>query len=376
MEETMTDPRIEKLADVIVNYSCNIQPGEKFLIQTYGDMDELTNALIKECYKAGGMPFVWRFNNKVLRELLMNATEEQIKILAENEASLMKQMDAFCGIRGGDNITELSDVPHEKMELWDRLHFVPVHGEIRVPKTKWVVMRYPTPSMAQQAEMSTEAFENYYFDVCCFDYSRMGKAMQNLKALMERTDKVRLVAPGTDLTFSIKGIPAIVCDGHMNLPDGEVYTAPVKDSVNGIITYNTPSPENGFVFENVCLKFENGKIIEATANDTERVNKIFDTDEGARYVGEFAIGVNPYVTKPMKDILFDEKIAGSIHFTPGASYDDAFNGNRSAVHWDLVLMMDKEHGGGEIWFDDVLIRKDGIFVIDELKCLNPEELKA
>ena len=343
----MTDPRIKELASIIVNYSCKVKPKENFLIQAVGPVDELTAALIKETYKVGGVPFVWRLDSKVQRELLLNASEEQLKLMADNDCALMSKMQAFCGIRAGDNLTEMSDVPSDKMEMYNRLYNEPVHGKIRVPMTKWVVLRYPTPSMAQQANMSTEAFENYYFDVCCLDYSKMHQSMLKLKEVMERTDKVRITARGTDLTFSIKGIPAIPCAGEMNLPDGEVYTAPVKDSVNGIITYNTPSPNDGFVFENVCLKFKDGRIIEATANDNDRVNKIFDTDEGARYVGEFAIGVNPFVTKPMKDILFDEKIAGSIHFTPGSCYDEAPNGNSSAVHWDLVLIESPEWGGGD-----------------------------
>ena len=199
--------------------------------------------------------------------------------------------------------------------------------------------------------------------------------MDNLVDLMNRTDKVRLIAKDTDLTFSIKDIPAVKCAGSCNIPDGEVYTAPVRDSIHGVITYNTPSEYNSFTFEQVRLTFENGKIVACDGNDPARLEQIFNTDEGARYVGEFAIGVNPYITKPMNNILFDEKIAGSIHFTPGNCYDDAPNGNHSAIHWDLVLMMTPEYGGGEIWFDEVLIRKDGRFVLPELECLNPEHLK-
>ena len=229
--------------------------------------------------------------------------------------------------------------------------------------------------MAQSAKMSLEAFEDYFYNVCNLDYGKMNDAMDSLKELMERTDKVRLTAKDTDITFSIKDIPAVKCAGECNIPDGEVYTAPVRNSINGKITYNTPSEYNGFTFENVSLTFKDGKIVECTANDTERVTKIFDTDEGARYVGEFAIGVNPYVTKPMNNILFDEKIMGSIHFTPGECYDDAPNGNSSAIHWDLVLIQTPEYGGGEIYFDDVLIRKDGRFILPELLCLNPENLK-
>ena len=203
----------------------------------------------------------------------------------------------------------------------------------------------------------------------------MSRAMDSLKALMDKTDKVRLVAQNTDLTFSIKGIPAIKCDGERNIPDGEVYTAPVRDSINGKISYNTPSEYQGFKYENISFEIENGKIVKATANNEDRINNLLDTDEGARYFGEFAIGVNPFVLEPMLDILFDEKIAGSFHLTPGMAYEDANNGNKSAIHWDLVMIQRPEYGGGEIWFDDKLIRKDGMFVIDELKCLNPENLK-
>ncbi|MBP1155031.1 MULTISPECIES: aminopeptidase [unclassified Paenibacillus] len=371
----MLDPRIERLADVLVNYSTRVQPGENVLVEAFGIDNALVKSIVQKLHEAGGRPFVNLRDHQVTRELLMNATEEQIKTWAEFDAHQMTLMQAYIGVRGGNNIYELSDVPDENMKLYNKFYNHHVHSTIRVKKTKWVVLRYPTPSMSQLASMSTEAFEKLYFDVCTMDYSKMSKAMDALVDLMNTTDKVHLKAAGTDLTFSIKDIPAIKCAGEMNIPDGEVFTAPVRESVNGVISYNTPSPYNGFVFENVKLRFENGKIIEATANDTERINQIFDTDDGARFVGEFAIGVNPYILNPMKDILFDEKIAGSIHFTPGQAYDEADNGNRSSIHWDLVLIQRPEYGGGEIYFDDQLIRKDGLFVIPELEPLNPENLK-
>ena len=285
----------------------------------------------------------------------------------------MKDMDAYIGIRGSENTSELSDVPGDKMELAGKI-LDPVLRE-RVDNTKWVVLRYPNYAMAQLAGTSLEAFEDFYFDVCTLDYAKMGESMEALVELMNKTDKVRLTGPGTDLTFSIKGIPAIKCCGDCNIPDGEVYTAPVRESMNGKISYNTPSNYNGFTYENIVFEIENGKIIKATANDTEKINVVLDTDEGSRYFGEFAIGVNPYVTEPMKDTLFDEKIDGSFHLTPGTCYEDAPNGNSSSNHWDLVMIQRADYGGGEIWFDDVLIRKDGRFVIPELECLNPENLK-
>ena len=371
----MLDPRISVLAKRLVNYSVGVKKGDKVLVETFDIAESpLIQQVVKEIYEAGGIPFVEIYSNKVQRQLLMGATEEAVLAWTKFAKARMEEMDCYIGIRGALNSFETSDVPGERMEIYSRLYSHAVHHEVRVKKTRWVVLRYPNESMSQLSGMSTEKFEDLYFSVCNLDYSKMDKAMDNLKALMERTDKVRIVAKDTDLSFSIKGIPAIKCAGHMNIPDGEIYTAPVKDSVNGVITYNAPSIENGIKFENVSLTFKDGKIVNATSNFTDKINEIFDTDDGARYVGEFALGVNPKINFPMGDILFDEKISGSIHFTPGACYDDAYNGNNSAIHWDLVQIHTPEFGGGEIYFDDVLIRKDGKFVLPELECLNPENL--
>ncbi len=370
----MTDPRIETLAKNLVNYSCGVRPGEKVLIETKGYELPLTKALVREVYMAGGLPFVTIKNDEILRALLIGCSEEQIRLMARFELDRMKEMDAYIGVRYADNASELGDVPEDKMKLYSTLFNKPVHSEQRVEHTKWVVLRYPNSAMAQMAEMSTEAFEDFYFKVCNLDYAKMSRAMDGLIELMNRTDRVRITGEGTDLSFSISGLPAIKCDGHRNIPDGEVFTAPVRDSVNGRITFNTPSKYQGFTYENVTLEFRDGRIVNASANDTERINKLLDTDEGARYVGEFALGFNPYIEKPMKDTLFDEKIKGSFHFTPGSCYDECSNGIKSAIHWDLVCIQRPEYGGGEIWFDDVLVRKDGVFVLKELEPLNPEKL--
>lgn len=371
----MKDLRLTKLADVLVNHSCKVKKGEKVMIESFGIPNDLVKEVVNKVYDAGGYPFVYLRDHSVLRATISRASEEYCKLWAKYDGFVMDDMDCYIGIRGGENSCEMGDIPAEQNGYYERIYSYPVHHEKRVCNTRWVVLRYPTPSMAQMSGKSTEAFEDFYFDVCTMDYDKMDKAMDALKALMDKTDKVRLVAPGTDLTFSIKGLPALKCAGECNIPDGEVYTAPVKDSVNGVISYNAPSMQQGLKHENVRLVFKNGKIVEATSNYTEQINKIFDTDEGARYVGEFAIGVNPYINNPMGDILFDEKIAGSIHFTPGCCYDDCDNGNRSGIHWDLVLVMTKEYGGGEIYFDDKLIRKDGLFVVPELLALNSENLK-
>jgi aminopeptidase len=301
-----------------------------------------------------------------------------MELTGKLERERMSKMQAYIGIRGSLNIAEHSDVSDDRMKLYRKYWWNPVHSEQRVKHTKWVVLRYPSPSMAQQANMSSEQFENFYFDVCTFDYARMAPAIAPLKVLMEKTDKVHIVGPKTDLTFSIKNIPAIPCIGNMNIPDGECFTAPVKNSVEGTITFNAPTIYQGTVFEGIALTFHEGKVVEATAagSTTARLNEILDSDEGARYVGEFSFGFNPYVLEPMKDILFDEKIAGSFHFTPGQAYDEADNGSRSVVHWDMVMLQREEQGGGEIYFDDILIRKNGLFVLPELLALNPENLKT
>jgi len=368
------DERIIKLARNLLHCSVKVQEGEKVFLQYNSEESlPLVRQLIKEIYNAKGFPIIKNINTTVLREFLLGCEKEQIELMAQADSLLMNNVDCYIGINAKENSCELADVSSEKMEMYNNLYVKPVHLEIRIKK-KWCILNYPNYAISQSAAMSLESFEDLFYKVCNLDYSKMCKAMDNLVELMNKTDKVRINGDGTDLNFSISDIPAIKCCGELNIPDGEVFTAPVKDSVNGVISYNTPSIYNGFEHSNVRLVFENGKIIEATSNDNEKINKIFDIDEGARYVGEFAIGVNPYITKPMKDILFDEKIMGSFHFTPGASYEEASNGNHSALHWDLVCIQTPEYKGGCIYFDDVLIRKDGRFVLPELECLNPENL--
>lgn len=368
------DSRIKKFAEMIVNYSCEVQAGERVLIEQNGSSAApLIKELVREVYLAGGQPFVNLSDSSITREIIRGCTEEQLAFMRDCQMVQMQGMDAYIAVRASDNIAELSGLPGEKMQMYNRM-LRPVTDR-RVNHTKWAVMRYPNASMAQLSGKSTEEFEDFYFDVCTMDYRKMSAAMDPLVELMNRTDRVRLTAPGTDLTFSIKDIPAIKCDGKCNIPDGEVFTAPVKDSVNGTIRYNTVSSYQGTEFNNIEFTVKNGKIIKAACNNNDRIEEILDTDDGSRYFGEFAIGVNPYVLYPMKDTLFDEKIAGSFHLTPGACYDEAPNGNKSAVHWDLVLIQREECGGGEIWFDDVLVRKNGLFVLPELEGLNPENLK-
>jgi aminopeptidase len=364
----MLDPRFDRLAHGLVSYSIHLEPGEKVLIDAHDIPDAMVVALIRAVRAAKGEPLVQLHHGAVTRELQRAAGEEQFRFHGKHELARMKGIQAYIGLRGSHNITENSDVPADRQKLVMK-HMRPVI-DWRVKKTKWVVLRWPTPAMAQLAGLSTEAFEDFYFRVCTLDYAKLQPGMQALKELMDRTDQVHLKGPGTDLQFSIKNIPAIVCGGHMNIPDGEVFTAPVKTSVEGVIRYNAPTIYQGTAFDNIELTFEKGKIVKATANNNQRLNEILDSDAGARYIGEFAIGFNPHIRQPMRDILFDEKIAGSFHFTPGQAYEEADNGNRSTVHWDMVCIQRPDYGGGEIWFDGVCIRRDGQFLPKALKSLN------
>ncbi len=365
----MKDPRNKVLARQLLDYSIELKKGEVLYLEVKGkDTLDLAQDIIQLATERGATPF-WYYNDEsLLRQFVRSAGDDQFKKAAELHLELMTRADAYIGLRGSDNPFDMADMPSEQMDKQNSIFYKPVHLEERVKRTRWVVLRYPNNAMAQLAETSWEKFSDFYYQVCCADYAKMSKAQDKLFELMEKTEKVEIKGPGTELTFSLKGIPCVKCDGKRNIPDGEVYTAPVRDSVNGTISYNTPSLYQGTVFNNISLTFENGKIVKATCDgDNEKLEKIFNTDEGARYVGEFAIGVNPFIKDPMRDTLFDEKIAGSFHFTPGQCYDEAPNGNQSSIHWDLVLIQRPEYGGGEIWFDGNLIRKDGVFTDDSLE---------
>ncbi len=372
----MHDPRFDQLADTLIRHSTKLQAGENLLIEATDVPEELTVAIIRAAEKVGGNVMVNTRQSRVTRALFHAATEASMQLNGEVGLHQMQQVQAYIAIRGGHNSAELSDVPNEKMKLYSQHWLRPVHMEHRVKKTRWCVLRYPSPSMAQEAQISTEAFEKFYFDVCTFDYSRMETAVKPLVELMGKTDQVHITGPGTDLKFSIKDIGVVPCFGSHNIPDGECFTAPVRDSVNGVIQFNTPTIEHGVTHENVRLALKDGKVVEATGSNTQKLNEVLDTDDGARYIGEWSLAYNPYILQPMKDILFDEKIAGSFHFTPGQAYESADNGNRSEVHWDMVCIQREEFGGGEIWFDGKLIRKDGVFVLPELEGLNIENLKG
>ncbi len=367
----MPDPRLNQLADLLLDHSCALQSGEKILIEAFDLPDPtLVTKLVEGASHRGAVPLVSWKNNAILRSLYRGATVSSMQLAARFEKERMQAVDAYVGIRGAANSSQFADVGQARMDLFQEHWWKPVHGSIRVPQTKWVVLRYPTDAFAQAANMSTAAFEDFYFDVCTTDYAAMKRAQAPLVARLQAADRVKIVGPGTELEFSIHGIPAIPCHGERNIPDGEVFTAPVRDSIHGVIRFNTQSRYQGTVFSDIEFEFQAGQIVRATANETEKINAILDSDEGARYCGEWSLGTNNHVRHPMLDTLFDEKIGGSMHLTPGSAYEEADNGNRSRIHWDLVLIQRPDYGGGEIWLDDQLIRQDGRFLPTDLQDLN------
>ncbi len=369
----MTDPRYTKLARLLVTYSTKLKKGDIALLDVIEVPDEFAIELMREVRRAGATPLIEVRHTRINREIARATNGRHAALLRDLELFRMKKVQAYIALRGSANANENADVPSDLSALFQRT-LRPVL-DYRVKHTRWCVLRWPTPSMAQGAGLSTEAFEDLFFDVCTMDYPRMAKAMVPLHRRMQRADQVRIKGPGTDLALSLKGIGAKMCQGDRNIPDGEVFSCPVRNSVNGVIQFNTPTIYSGTKFENVRLEFKDGKITNATGSNPKKLNEILDTDPGARYVGEFSLGFNPYILNPMCDILFDEKIAGSLHLTPGQAYEECDNGNRSAVHWDMVLIQRPEWGGGEIWFDGELIRRNGKFLPKDLRPLNPEHLK-
>lgn len=367
------DSRDHDLARIIVSHSIKAKKGDVVVIDAIGfDCAGLAQALVEQVCSVGAAPVLHMIDPENMRKMILTASDDAFVALRKLQLAEIKTAACYIGIRGTSNAFETADIPRKTMDRYNKLLAVPVR-EARVKGTRWCVMRYPNAAMAQLAQQSREAFANFYYKVCTFDYPSMAKALKPLKQLMEKTDHVLIKGPGTHLEMSIKNIPIIPCTGEYNIPDGECFTAPVKNSVNGTVKFNAPTIWEGAPFEDIHLTFKDGKIINASAansQQTKKLNEILDQDAGARYVGEFSIAFNPHILHPMRDILFDEKIAGSFHMAMGAAYEQAFNGNKSGLHWDMVCIQRPDYGGGEIHFDGKLIRKDGRFVTKALEPLN------
>jgi len=358
-----------KLARQLLTHSVELKSGQNVMIQCIGlNAIGLVRALAKLVRELDGHPFIKLEDPETNRMLLESGDEEYWKNQAESDQlPLMKKMDAFIGIRASENIYENSGASKKANMAYSEFFVNPVHFEQRVNHTNWAVLRYPSAAFAMNAKMSTERFRTFYYDACLFDYNKLKEAMLPLEKRLRETDKVRLKGKGTDIEFSVKDQNWIPCFGKRNIPDGELFSSPILDSVNGHITY-APSVYQGKPFEFVKLEVENGVVTDFDSSNNEALKEILDTDEGARRFGEFSFGLNPIIKEPMYDILFDEKITGSNHLTLGNDYEIAPNGNESAIHWDLVCI------GADVYLDEELVRKGRTFVTDDLKGLNPEEL--
>jgi len=373
----MRDERIDRLAELLITYSLKLKKGDLFEINGSLPAKPLIKALQQKAHAIGAVPFVKLTDDEISRLFFgfidsehLEAAKPAIDAQLEWETKYWDHLTAHVDIGVDENDAELSAVDTRAMTYYRDLR-----RELRdriIDERRWVYLHWPTMADAQKAGMCYDDFFDFFLSAALVDYVQMGRDMRPLVELMEKTDMVHILGPGTDLTFSIKDIPVVPCNGELNIPDGEVYTAPVRDSANGTVQYNTPAMRYGKRFDNPRLVFRNGHIDEASCDgDVAGFNEMLNADEGARYLGEFAIGVNNAVTKSIGNTLYDEKIGGSFHLTPGCAYADAFNGNKSQLHLDIVCIQTKAFGGGEIWFDGKLIRKDGVFLLDSLKGLNP-----
>lgn len=365
----MVDPRVEKLARIIINYSTKVKKGDIVVINSTGvESIPLIKELHKMALQKGALYVSYSISiPDISRDFYNLASKEQVTYFPQHEFDLIKKANVYIGIAAADNSMVFANANHENILLSTQT-MKPILDE-RVKHTRWVVTRFPTQSVAQDAKMSLEEFENFFYSACNINWRNEAKKQEELKKIMEKTDEVKITASDTSLTFSIKGMPVIKCCGLRNLPDGEVFTAPIKETVNGYIKFNCPTIYQGREFFNIKLKFKNGRIVDATSpGKIKELNKILDIDEGARYIGEFSLGLNPGIQYPIKNILFDEKIFGSLHLAVGNCYENCNNGNSSAIHWDMIKLL---NGDGNIYFDGKLIQKDGKFIHPKLLSLNP-----
>jgi aminopeptidase len=364
----VNDPRIRKLAGIIVDYSTRVRKGEVVLISAVG---EECVPLVKELHRlcllrrAAHVEVTFSFP-EITKDLYRYGTKEQLSRFPRHKLDFMKSVDVSIGIGAVQNARVYAGADQE-LQLLHGKTLRPLLDQ-RVNHTRWVVCRYPTHGAAQSAGMSLEEYEDFTFSACNQDWAKESKKQEPLRKLLERADKVRVEAPGTDLTFSLEGLPGVKADGQRNLPDGEVFSAPVKKSVEGMVTFNCPTTYDGRSFEGIVLEFSRGRAVKASCSSGSRaLNRILDIDPGARYVGEFAFGTNRRITQPVGSTLYDEKMFGSIHFAMGNAYKRCFNGNSSAIHWDIVTRLGRT---GRVTIDGRTVFEKGKFALPALAPLN------
>ena len=368
----MLDPRIDKLADVLVNYSIGVRPGDRVLVNGSSLAAPLLKAVYVKALQAGGYPLMMVSLPDIETLLYRYASDGQLQHVPPPTQLIYETYDAYIQIGSAENTKSLSSIDPVKMVLRNRAQRDLIKTFMQrsaIGQLRWSATLFPTNAYAQDAEMSLSEYEDFVFSACLPDMSDPVAYWKNFSAWQQKIvnwlkgkNKVRVVGPETDLTLSIAGRTFINCDGHENMPDGEIFTGPVENSISGHVYFSYPAIQQGREVTGVRLWFENGKVIKAIASKNEDyLNETLDTDEGSRFVGEFAIGTNEGIQRFTRQILFDEKIGGSFHLALGAGYPETGSQNQSAIHWDMIC--DLRHGG-EIWVDEVLLYKDGKIVID------------
>lgn len=353
----MVDPRLKKQAEILVDYSLKFKKGENVAILAEFQARPLVLELYKLLIKRGAGEVKVHFSDYEFTEAYFkNASKKQIDHFPQLEYDEMKKMDCYIRIGSPSNTRGLTGVDASK--IMARQKVVRPILNYRIDKTRWLVTKYPTNAQAQEAGMSLSEYSDFVLSaIVDVDWPKLHKQQEKLKRLVDKTEKVRLVGEKTDLSMSIKGRTAINSSGTYNMPSGEVFTSSVEDSAEGVITYTYPALYMGREFHDVRLEFKKGKVVRATSDKGEKdLNKILDTDMGARFIGELGLGNNYKIQKFTKDILYDEKIGGSIHIALGRGYKDTLSKNESAIHWDMIKDLRK---GGEIYFDDKLVQKNG-----------------
>lgn len=341
--------KLRNLAGVIVNYSLGLKKGENLVLKGHGfDTYPLVKEIYREAVKVGAHVDVRFGTNELGRIFMEEASDEQMKHLTSLDKQVAKSYDAMVQIVGYENRYELTDVDGDKLAA--RAVAMKPLGDI-LQETRWCLLYYPNAASAAVAQRSTEEWEDFVLDSCLLDWKKVEKLEERFIELLKKVSLVRVVGEETDLSVRIKGQKWRACCGRRNLPDGEVFTGPVRDDVNGVIRYNTPSHYSGHDFGWVKLWLEKGKVVKEESDNLAGLQEILATDKGARFFGEFAFGLNKNIKKPTKMILFDEKMEKSLHMALGKCYKECPNGNDSAIHWDLIFRF--KEAKAKIYFDGV-----------------------
>lgn len=353
----------------ILLFSLELKKGDKIYIDINGDASEqLQEYLFRQIINLGCLPKINVTTTHNYIQLVNKGDKEYFEYLYLTEKTNLELMDAYLNIKIDTNKFNYKELNKKNLELYYELYHLP--KLIEASKKKWLVTELPTDSMAQFSELSTNQLRKIFFNASNIDFTKYDSELSYLKRLLDNTENIRVTGTNTNLSFSKKNIKSFICDGKSNLPDGEIFTAPIKESLEGYISFNLPTSFMGIRYNNIYLEFNKGRVVNYKSDNNEALGSLLNKDEGSCYIGEFGIGFNPYIYKPMQNTLFDEKMAGSLHLAIGQSYEMANNENSSSIHVDFILCQLKEFGGGEIYFDNNLIRKDGYFTPIELNRLN------